>query len=512
MSQACSMFQPSVLTARRSMRAAIALAALIGLASVTGCDSDDDDKSSSRDDSNEEPDGSKNSSKGSKSNADSKGDDDSKTETGSDGDSSKDAGSNESDSNSEASGDSKDAGSGDAGAGDAGGKDPAPSDKPATDAGKAEEPPKDDGKEHTYVTTSVVFNAEGETTYLSLLPKLDGLGKLDLKNSREFASWVSAWAFDGKLFITDGEAPTVKRFSVDDKRNLKEEGAVSFLSYGVMYADSTVLSANKAYLINVDEVVVWNPTKMEITGSFELPTFDTKPGGMTFDGFDTGRSFVARGNRAFVAGNWANWDESTMSDDSVILVIDTENNKVVKTIDVPCPYLDVATQAEDGTLYFSNWVYSVGQTLVKGTKKACAVRILPGQEELDKDWSLTFADVTEGREGAALQYIGNGQAVFSVYHHERVEDLEGTTDLSELGNASNWRLWLLDLKTKSAKLIDGIDWNAGGLATQFVDNRGFVLVPTGEYEETTVYEVLKGGAIESRWTTPGWSMNVFKLR
>jgi len=256
--------------------------------------------------------------------------------------------------------------------------------------------------------------------------------------------------------------------------------------------------------------VVWSPSEIAITGDFELPQMADRPGGLTYSGVYAGRSMVVRGNRAFAATNWANWDDYAVSEDSLIVVIDTDNNRVIDMLTAPS-YLDVGTLDDAGNVYFSNWVYSLGPTLLSGKKQACAVRIQAGEEQLDSDWSLTFADVTDGREAAALRYVGDNRALISVYHHERVQ-LDEQEDPAALADAVNWRFWVLELDTLAARPLDDVGYHAGGFATARVDGRAFLRVPSGDYESTDVYELSSDGVAEPRWSMRDWSTELFALR
>lgn len=368
--------------------------------------------------------------------------------------------------------------------------------------------------DHVYASSAVVFNDEGNVTYVSLLPDLERT-ELDLDDAIEYPGWSGIAANGGKLFISDGEAPEITRYRVDKAGAFTREAAMSFLNYGAEYGDSAFVSPEKAYVF-AEQGVAWDPGKMEVTGAFDLPEVEDLDDDLTYKGLAAGRSFVARGDRAYVATNWANWDTYTVAEDSLIVVIDTESDRVLKTIPAPCPYLDVATIDDDGYVYFSNWTYSLSQTLIQGKRQACALRIAPGEDELDDSWSLTFADVTEGREGAALRYLGDNKALFVAYHDERVEgELTdyGEEYPGELADLSNWRVWMLDLETMDAAPIDGLDWSAGGYYMSRVGgDRNFVLAPKDDYTETSFYEVFMDGTAKLRFVGPGWSLSLVQVR
>jgi hypothetical protein len=371
----------------------------------------------------------------------------------------------------------------------------------------------DAGAGARFPTSSVVLGQDSQTTYLSFLQTLDNQ-VIDLGQARELAGWADLWVHEGKVFMTDGSAPSLTRYSVNAQGQLIEDGRLSFLNHGAESAafwTNLFISPTKAYLFIMKDrlVVTWNPTSMEITGTFPLPGLEDR-GALTLQVPSTDRSSVVRGNRAYVPTVWANWKDYALSEDSVILVIDTATDHLVGTTPVSCPNINVATVDDQTNIYFSNWVFSVAPTLLDGKARACAVRIKAGSDQLDPTWSLTFADVTNGREAAALRFIGDGKALMSVFHHERAQ-IEPTTDRYALVESANWSFWTIDLATREAKPTEGIGWHAGGFYSTRIDRRNLLFVPSADYASTVAYEMFPNGTTERRWDTKGWATRLFKL-
>lgn len=276
-----------------------------------------------------------------------------------------------------------------------------------------------------YVTSTVVSTDEAANTYISVL---DALGSQDIDTGQalESSGWSDVAGSAGELFVADGESLTMQRFEVSGPGRFAETGKIDFTDHGAVNANSTFVENDKAYAFG-DEIVKWNPRTLEIFGSFASAEAKDRENGMEFSGIFAGRAVATRDQRAYYAAHWANWDDYEVSEDSLIIVVDTDKDEIINTIEVPCPYLDFATIDEDDTIYFSNWTYSVPGTLLHGKRKACAVRLLAGQDRIDEDWSLTFADVTDGREAAALGYVGDRKALISVFYDEDAEIKEETT-------------------------------------------------------------------------------------
>src|SRR5262245_54366045 len=81
--------------------------------------------------------------------------------------------------------------------------------------------------EHLYATVSITWNDDGDNTgYLSLLPNLEQ-EQVNIDDAIERAGWPSVSASNGKLLLSDGETPTMTRYSVDGDGIFREEAAVS---------------------------------------------------------------------------------------------------------------------------------------------------------------------------------------------------------------------------------------------------------------------------------------------
>ncbi len=365
-----------------------------------------------------------------------------------------------------------------------------------------------------FLTSNVVFGDDSQSTYVQPLPSLEAQD-VDLEKALEFPGWADLWVLGERALVADGESPRLTSYAPDARGNLVEGGRVSFQGYGaeqVAFWGHLFTSETKAYWFNTTErqIVIWNPNTLEIGDSFPLPELPDR-GAQLLAGPTADRSSVVRGNRAYVPFYWANWDDYSLSEDSVILVIDATTNQIINEISVPCPEINFATVDDEGTIYFSNWGFSAIATLLDGKAKACAVRILDGADEVDPDWSLTFADITDGREASSLRWLGNGKALLTVLHDERLE-LSPHSDRSALADSANWRLWMVDLENLSAEALDALPWHAPGLYGTRIDGETFLSVPSADYASTTTYRVSGDATFERLWESTGWQTRLFKLR
>ena len=370
--------------------------------------------------------------------------------------------------------------------------------------------PEDKPKAAPLYGVSTISSAGDETvSYISVLDKLDGQ-TLDFSGSREFSGQADLWVASNEIFISDGETLEIGKYTVQDK-TFKDAGKVNFSSTGVVevgFWTSVFISPEKAYVFNnTAEAIIWNPKTLEITGSIKLPEFKNRDALEPFPGYSD-RAAVVRGKRLFQPIYWTSTENFFSYDKaSQILVIDIEKDEIVETLDAPCPGLDFATQDDEGNIYYSSWVFAPPAAAVVEQPKTCIVKI-PAGDDTKVETAFNVADVAEGHEGGALRYVGNGKAVLSVFH---LEHATGDKDVQTVAFGPNWRFWSIDLKSKKAEAIEGIDWNAGAAYTSKVGSDTFLLVPDGDYASTTFYR--DTGSIDPKpvLKTKGWSMRLFQL-
>jgi hypothetical protein len=364
-----------------------------------------------------------------------------------------------------------------------------------------------------YAMSSLVFGTDGNattTTYINLLDSLEPQ-TVDFDAAREFPGTSDLWVDGGRIFVADGESLTVTKYALEGDA-LVERESVSFAGYGLASLGfwlNKFISPTKAYLFNdASEAIVWNPEAMEITGTIPLPALDAPDGFQLFNGYSD-RAAVVRDGRLYQSFYFTDQSFFEFTPNSLIAVFDVETDTLLDVLDVPCPGLDHATVDDRGDIYFSGWVYAAGGAVALDQPPTCVVRVPASGAE--PNVAFKFADVTGGREGGVMRYIGNGRALISVLHDERVT-LTPTTDPSEVAFAANWRFWTYDIASGSASPIDTIDWNAGAQYSFDIDRRTLMLVALADYSATDVYDLGDGTNPSSLIDTPGWSVRLFKVR
>jgi hypothetical protein len=402
----------------------------------------------------------------------------------------------------------------DAGSGDAAAWEPT-----VADSGTAAEPAADSGSSgskaaltHLALFTLVASTDDSSSGYLRVVKtsELDG-SELDLAEAREFAGGsADLWILGEHAYVTNGDAPVIAKYEIDAQHALREVGSISFENYGVSDAafwNNAVVSDTKAYLTgtNASELVVWNPRTLEIEGTVEIEGLENR-GELMPRAALADRSNIVSGGQLFRPIYWTDEDYAGRTEDSLVVVIDTETDKVVDKIKVDCTGLDYGTVGSDGLLYFSTWTGSVGTRLALDTPPTCFAAIDPATHEVKS--VTTFASVTGGHEGAAMKHVGNGQFLFSVYD-ERRSDLAGKTP-SEVSGVPNFQVWLYDGKTHEAAPVEAIDWNSGANYYKSIGDSVYALVPGENWLRTKAYTISDGKA-ELAFEVNGWSFRLFGL-
>jgi hypothetical protein len=361
-----------------------------------------------------------------------------------------------------------------------------------------------------YALSTLVFAPEGTTSYVRLLDSLSP-SSVTLDDAREFPGTADLWVNEGEVFVAEGESQRITKFAVQNRQLVAQE-TLSFTSYGLTSLGfwlNAFASPTKAYLFNgAAEIIVWNPTSMEITGTIPLPALPAPAGLRLMNGYSD-RSAVVRDGRLYQPLYWADETFFEFGPRSAIAVVDVASNTLLETLDAPCPGLDYATKTENGDIYFSSWVYAAGGAAVLAQPSTCVVRLPAGSDV--PEVAFRFADVTGGREGAALRHLRDGRSILSVLHADRVT-LAPDSDPSAVTFAANWRFWLYDEQSRSASPIESIDWNAGAQYSFDIDGRTLMLVAEADYSATSVYDVGNGSMPTPLFETPGWSVRLFKLR
>jgi hypothetical protein len=369
----------------------------------------------------------------------------------------------------------------------------------------------DAGSEWFVVSTQIY--GDTTTSYIPVVSSLD-VEEISLKNAKELDGRGTIAQVGEWLFVATSTAPVVTRYTIGDDGSLTEDGRLNFSNHGVpeFFAinawGAVFVNEEKAYIFNGSDGshVIWNPTTMKITGEIEGP-------GIVEEGYDMESVAVVRGNRMyriFTFLNYETWE--FLQEPQYLAVYDVETDELLSmSEETRCAQLYALPAVdENDDIYFSGHVWTPGLALTSDYPKSCSLRVKAGEDELDADWQLDFADITDGREAATMRYLGDGKALLDVFHDERVE-ITDDSDPEELVSTSDWRLWLIDLEAKTGEPVEGIGFKGAGLTDIKVGDRTFLMLPNADWSETTAWELVDGEAVEG-FKIQGNSYQTLQLR
>ncbi|UJR86788.1 MxcI [Sandaracinus amylolyticus] len=374
----------------------------------------------------------------------------------------------------------------------------------APDAGAS---PDGGGTTASYAVTTTVFDDTTAATYVAVLDSLDGR-EVDLSAAREFAGWSSVAAHDEVLFVGHGERPEVERYTLTANGTLGDaEQTVSFAAHGLSSASlsfNTFVDATMAHMgLEQTSRILWDPTEMAIVGSVDTPQVAPERDGMTVTAANfQGR--VVRDDAVFQPYFWHDADWYAFHQESQIAIY-ARDGSLETLLDVPCPALQIATQDEQGNLYFSGMVDTIAYDLVEeaSTLERCVARIDAGERTIAEGWPRRFEELTEGRPAGVFHYLADGIGILTVYHVENADPTSPT--FLDDWYAASWGLWLVNLEDWRAEPIE--EWPLGSSNIFFsrLDGRLFVHRVEADFSSTTISEIAIDGSFEERLTVRGYA-------
>jgi hypothetical protein len=139
-----------------------------------------------------------------------------------------------------------------------------------------EEDPTGPGVAGPYLLGTRVFDDTTITSYFHVASSLGEGTEIDPARALEVAGSARLFSYEEDWFaIGGGETPTITRYTLTDEGELVEGDAISLQPFGVQSLWDTLyfITPEKAYYPDREgaQIVVWNPTTMEVTGTIPLP-------------------------------------------------------------------------------------------------------------------------------------------------------------------------------------------------------------------------------------------------
>lgn len=371
------------------------------------------------------------------------------------------------------------------------------------------------GSGPAYLLGTRVWDDTTITSYFHVSPSIESDTEIAASRALEVAG--SAKLFGalevGWFAIGGGEAPTITRYTLDDDGLLEEGDSISLQDYGVESLWDTVyiVSKTKAYYPDRanNQLIVWNPSAMEVSGSIELP--ETKR-----DGYLSlyGYAPIMRDHLLLISVGWFDWEENdSVLAETGLVQIDTETDSVVGfETDERCGGItQPITTASGDTYLVSSALAGAAHRLDRLSTKPCALRVRADQTSLDADYLQELAVLTDG--SIAGEPIPAGEnAIFLRVLDESLASIEDESLTWELTGQSAWRWARWQLGTTEVEAIDSLEPSTSDVVWFQVDGRAYGTETTTDYAETTLIDLSAESGPIPALTAPGFVHGVTRIR
>lgn len=383
-----------------------------------------------------------------------------------------------------------------------------------------------DASDPLYLISGILQSPEGSTTYAYVTDDLTANREVDLANALtvEGTSSLGVAAspvLNGEFMVALFEEPTVIKYTTDDNGAISELDRIGFANEGLTTAQGAIvplwwISETKAYLVDFAtfKVVIFDPSIMEITGSFSIDGFQHDGEGIApasaLSFFDDGKVYLT----ARYFGPEITNQASGAVVESRVAVIDTADDSVTFDTQTECANLLFGHETDDA-FYFTphpnqpRWWYA-GET----ENAPCIVRILKGTSEFDDSYKLDIPETF----GTPIAGFGSGPGGIS-YASFWEESIGGA--FADAGSRAYlmpaWQQYAVNLDTKTELgSISGLPVAAGITSGFTVEVDGvekfFVGALSADFSGTTFYDATEPFSIVEAIEFPGLAAGLDRIR
>jgi hypothetical protein len=365
-----------------------------------------------------------------------------------------------------------------------------------------------------YLVGTRVFDDTTTTSYFHLLPGLDATVSVDPALALEVPGSATLYsAFDlGWFAIGSGEEPTITRYALDDTSTLAEGQPMSLLAQGVADLWDTLYfaSATKAYYPDREggQLIVWNPSTMEITGSVPLPE-TLRDGYLALYGYLP----IWRGTELLISVGWFDWDVTdSVLPETGLLVLDTTTDQVVRfDSDARCGGVTHPITLPSGDTYLvSSALAGAAHRLGRLPTEPCVLKIPTGSSAIDPEYTQPLEALT----GSTLvgEPIPAGDVIFLRAFDDSLATVKGPMATWELTGQTAWRWLRWNPASNEVAALESTPPSTADVTWFRVDDRVYGSETTADYSETTLIELSPDGEPARGVTVPGFVHGVSRVR
>jgi len=366
-----------------------------------------------------------------------------------------------------------------------------------------------------FVAATRVWDDTTTTSYFHVLPGIDASVEVDPGQALEVPGPAKLFAYGelGWFAVGDGESPTITRYTLSPDGKLAPGVSISLLDYGVsdLWDSLYFASADKAYYPDAhnSQLIVWNPTRMEVTGSISLPE-TARDGYLSYYGVTP----IRRGSELLFSVGWFDWLETdTILPETGLVVLDTKTDEVRRfDVDPRCAGVTHAVELDSGDAYFvSSALAGAAHRLGRLETAPCALRVGRDADAFDEDFELALGSLTDGAIAGEPASAG-GDALFL-----RVLDDDEVTVASEsrtwdVTGQPAWRWVRWDVTRGELTPLTDLAPSTADVFWFRVEDKVFASETAPDYSKTTLIDLTAELGQRRALTLPGFLQNIARVR
>lgn len=322
-----------------------------------------------------------------------------------------------------------------------------------------------------------------------------------------------ARAFDGKLFVFDGERGEIARFEVESDGTFVEEDRLSMTRLGVTrFISSTVfISSTRAQYIDttLDQVILFNPETMTITGNYLVPELNR------------GEELRSRiqaperiGDELFSNVRWFSGETLRFDPQVTVLVFSATDDRLLRVVEDARCAVAGAGFVDQGEFYVVG-EYEEGTFDVFGIPEdappPCVLRVGPGYTSFDPGFALDLRATVGAPQFAGGLRVRDG--VFAVQSYQSDIDPTSFPTPQEYNAANVWRWTLVNYEQQTATVLEDLPL---GETTPFgpyrIDEQLYVPVFDATDGSSVLYRVNEDGSVVPSLRSRGQIIGLERIR
>lgn len=267
-----------------------------------------------------------------------------------------------------------------------------------------------------YAIAAQVLSEDNNQTFLVVTDSFDNGTALTVRgNGIEIAGRALGFGpvNGGRVFVGGDTGPSISRYDLQSDGTLQKFASeVSFLGRGIATIGEYggqfyFVSENKAYFFDgeTEQLVVWNPETMTVTGGVALTDLAVPVDSTTF-ALTTFTSAPLRvGNKLLMFPGWRVGPTIVPSEVGVVVVDTTDDSvNVVRTSGVDCGWVRDGALGSDGMVYMATEGFGTAAHHVNNDNAPapCMLRFDPTTEAFDASFNVALNSLAGGRPVGSL--------------------------------------------------------------------------------------------------------------